>query len=55
MNKIKCSFCDKQNLFKDTRIRTSGKARLITCEYCHRAVTVGFKSETYYEVVKCSV
>lgn len=48
MNKIKCDFCKKENVFEDNRIKKSGKAEIIICEHCKRSITVGFNGEKYY-------
>lgn len=51
MNEIKCDFCGKENLFDDDRIKTSGNAKLLRCEYCQRSITLAFKDKIYYEKI----
>ena len=51
MNTIECNFCKHTNLFDDSKIKISGKAMIITCEYCKRSQTVGFNNEKYYKEI----
>jgi len=51
MNSIKCNFCKKENLFATNKVRKSGKAEIIACNHCQRAITVSFNGNKYYNVV----
>ena len=52
MKKIECEFCHKVNIFSNDRMRKSGNAEIVCCEYCKRAIFVSFKGKKYYEEIK---
>ena len=47
--KIKCGYCHKVVEIDKNKIRKSGKAEIITCNYCARMITISFNNEKYYE------
>ena len=52
MNKIECSFCHNEIEIDKSKVKSSGKAKIITCHKCSRSVTIEYNGKKYYEVIE---
>ena len=52
MNKIECGFCHNEIEIDESKVKSSGKAKIITCPKCSRRVAIEFNGTKYYDEIE---